>query len=174
MQYNTTTSLYYLERTESRMSSSIGRRGILLAVVLLMFGLPLPLRAGEEKSAAKQHGPIPWVASLETAKKTAAKQKKPLLVDFYADWCGPCVEMLKTTYKDKTVVARAKKFVPVLINVDEQMKLAQQLGVESLPTVLFLDARGKVVLRSEGYAGPERFLKLMEEAEKKARTAKGA
>lgn len=127
-------------------------------------------RAAGEESAAKKHGPIAWIESLPKAQKAAQKQKKVILVDFYAEWCGPCKEMLATTYKHKEVVARSKKFVPVLIDVDKQQGLAAKYEVEGVPTILFLDAKGKVLLRSVGYLDADSFLKLMDEAAKKAKS----
>src|SRR5579871_5841165 len=101
-----------------------------------------------EESAAKAHGPIAWKESLAEAQKIAAKEKKVIFIDFWAEWCGPCKQMLATTYKDKQVVSRSKKFVPVLVNVDKQQNLANKYSVESIPTVLFLDVKGKVLVRS--------------------------
>ncbi len=115
----------------------------------------------------KKYGPIAWQGTLEAAMKISAREKKPILVDFWANWCGPCKEMLATTYKDKAVVTRSKQFVPVLINADEQPKLLAKFGISALPTVLFLDAKGKVLLQSMGLEKTPEFLKLMDEAAKK-------
>jgi thiol:disulfide interchange protein len=115
----------------------------------------------------KKHGPIAWKGSLEAALKIAAREKKPIFIDFWAEWCGPCKEMLATTYKDKAVVARSKQFVPVLINADEQPKLLEKFGISGIPTVVFLDAKGKVLLQTTGLETSKEFLKTMDEAAKK-------
>ena len=119
--------------------------------------------------AAKKHGPIAWTESYDKAQKTAAKEKKIVMVDFWAEWCGPCKQMLGTTYQDKAVVTRAKQFVPVLIDIDKQPKLAGKYSVASIPTVIFLDSKGKVLARSEGYIDAPTFLKVMDEAKRKAK-----
>ena len=126
--------------------------------------------AGPDKGAAKKHGPIAWSESYEKAVKMAAKDKKLIMADFWAEWCGPCKQMLKTTYRDKNVVARSKKFVPLLINIDKQQALAAKYQIEAIPTVLFLDAKGKVVYRTEpGYQSAGGFLKSMDEATRQAK-----
>lgn len=95
----------------------------------------------------------PWVQAMaERTKdnvidKTIA-QGKPVLVDFYADWCGPCkrmkpsIEALKETHADKLNV--------IFVNVDEEPFLANRHKVESIPLLLFYDAQGKLVTRQEG------------------------
>src|SRR5579871_4784311 len=103
-----------------------------------------------EESAAKAHGPIAWKESLAEAQKIAAKEKKVIFIDFWAEWCGPCKQMLATTYKDKQVVSRSKQFVPVLINIDNHQDLAKKYSIEAIPTVIFMDAKGKVLTRSLG------------------------
>src|SRR2546430_2635998 len=90
-----------------------------------------------EESAAKSHGPIAWKESLAEAQKIAAKEKKVIFIDFWAEWCGPCKQMLATTYKDKQVVSRSKQFVPVLINIDNQKEIAKKYNIEAIPTVIF-------------------------------------
>lgn len=60
---------------------------------------------------------------------------KPLMVDFYADWCGPCrhimpyVEQIATDYADKAVVGRC--------NVDDNQELASRFGIMSIPAILY-------------------------------------
>lgn len=69
------------------------------------------------------------------------RSKLPVVVDFYADWCGPCriiapvIEQLSKEYVGKV------KFVK--INTDDNQKLASQFGIMSIPTVMFF-SHGKV------------------------------
>jgi len=145
------------------------------AIIGLAALLTIGTRAGcvpGEDSPAKTYGPIPWTASVPNARKVAKQQKKPILIDFYAEWCGPCKEMLRTTYKDSKVVARAKQFVPVLVNVDKQPELAKKYGVQLLPTVVFTDAKGAVLRKQEGYDSADDFLALTDGVLKQVVAAK--
>ena len=137
-----------------------------LAAVTLVaaLGVPSPVQRAQAAPAAGNHGSILWTDSLEKAQKSAAKQKKLIFVDFYAEWCGPCKEMLRTTYRDKRVVARIKDFVPVLVDVDKQSALARKYGVEAIPNAVFLDAKGNVVQRAVGYHDAAAFLKVADAA----------
>ena len=71
----------------------------------------------------------------------------PVMIDFYADWCGPCqmmapiVEKLSDEYEGKMIVGKC--------NVDEQEELASKFGVMSIPTILILKG-GQVVMKSVG------------------------
>jgi len=129
--------------------------------------LALPALAGRQKKG--DHGPIPWLTSLTKGRKVAASQKKPMMVDFFAEWCPPCKEMMAGTYKDKAVVARARRFVPVLVDIDKHGKEADAARVEAVPTVVFYSHKGKEVLRAEGYRDAKGLLELMAEAERKAK-----
>lgn len=75
---------------------------------------------------------------------------KPVLVDFFAVWCGPCrmiapsVEQLAAEYEGRAVVGK--------VDVDEVPQLAQRFGVKSIPTLVVLKG-GKVVEQAVGARG---------------------
>ena len=81
--------------------------------------------------------------------------KKPVLIDFYATWCGPCrnlepvLDELSTEYDSEIDIYK--------VNTEDEMELAGAFGVMSLPTLLFIPTKGKPVM-SPG-APPKQMLK---------------
>jgi putative thioredoxin len=86
-----------------------------------------------------------------------ASQKVPVLVDFWAPWCGPCKQL--TPVLEKLVRAAKGKVKLVKINIDENQELASQLRIQSVPTV-YAFVGGQPVT---GFAGaqPESQIKLL-------------
>lgn len=75
------------------------------------------------------------------------KSKVPVLVDFFAEWCGPC-KMIAPTIEELAKEYDGKALV-VKVNVDDSMDTAQTYGVMSIPTLIFFKD-GKEVERSVG------------------------
>jgi thioredoxin 1 len=91
-------------------------------------------------------------ASFELA---VLKSKLPVIVDFWAPWCGPCRMVAPTL--DKIAKEQAGKLIIAKVNTDEQAEWAMKYGVQGIPTMLFV-ANGKVVHRQVG-ALPENMLR---------------
>ncbi len=97
-----------------------------------------------------------WSKILEKSKK----ENKPIFVDFYATWCGPCKELEKNVYTDKKVGKYMnKQFVNVKIDAENQEPdLVKQAGVDSYPTLIYYNSSGEEILRFVGYRDSEEFL----------------
>lgn len=86
------------------------------------------------------------------------QNKLPVMVDFYADWCGPCkmaepvLEELSESYKEKVLITK--------LNVDENKDSSTKFGVMSIPTTI-LFKEGKEVGRQIGFGGKQSFEELI-------------
>lgn len=94
-------------------------------------------------------------ASKSTFARDVLQSTVPVLVDFYANWCGPCRMLAPTLERLSAEFAGRAKVVKV--DVDAEPELASQLQVESIPTLAFI-AGGKLVGKVSGLA-PETSLR---------------
>ena len=97
--------------------------------------------------------------SSENFEKEVLNSEQPVLVDFYADWCGPCkmmapiVEGLANDLQGKVKVGK--------INVDEHQDLAMEYGIMSIPTLIIFK-QGKEVKRLLGVRSKSELLEELE------------
>src|SRR5579862_840908 len=93
---------------------------------------------------------------------SATEARKPVLIDFSADWCIPCREMEHSTFIDPSVVTEAKRFVTMKANLTAQDKKTEELTtkfeIQGVPTTMLIDSSGKVLQRKVGYIGPREML----------------
>lgn len=87
----------------------------------------------------------------ESFKENILEGKKTVLVDFFADWCGPC-KMLSPIMEE---LDREIDFCDIAkVNIDEQEELAESFGIMSVPTMI-LFVNGKVAFKKVGYYSKE-------------------
>lgn len=84
----------------------------------------------------------------------------PVLVDFWAEWCGPC-RMLGPVI-DKIADANAGRITVGKMNVDENPQTPQKYGIQGIPTVIFFQ-KGQVAKQLVGYQSQEKIQKVIDE-----------
>jgi len=85
------------------------------------------------------------------------KSDKKVLIDFYATWCGPC-KMVSPIVDE--ISEENPQFVVCKVNVDEEMELARQFGIMSIPTLVVMND-GKLVKKEVGYRPKNEILEML-------------
>jgi thioredoxin 2 len=111
----------------------------------------VPAAAAGTPRCGNCHKPLPWVVDAGDASfaEVVEQASVPVLVDFWAPWCGPC--RMVSPALAQLAGEKPGQIKLVKVNVDEAPRLQQRFGVQSIPTLMvFRD--GKVVSRQTGAA----------------------
>ena len=125
--------------------------GAAAVVALVYFAIP---RAGGKELTFQPFN--------DTALASANETRKPVLIDFSADWCIPCREMEHSTFVNPKVVNEASRFVRMkadLTHQDQSNKdLMSKFQIQGVPTTVMIDSNGQVKVQKVGYIGVDEFL----------------
>ena len=154
----------------------IGLVALLLGIAFLAGGLSggrdllQPLSGWHtqgKKVSTGDETPFVRIASVSDLDRAIAQPGKPVMVDFYADWCVACKEMERLTFRDEKVKAQLGAMLLLRADVTENTAadaaLLKRFGLYGPPGIVFFDRRGKEIegARVIGYQPAERFLSVL-------------
>jgi len=119
----------------------------------------------------EQKEKLEWFDYNETILEQSIQWKKPVIIDFYADWCIPCKELESITFTDERVINLAKNFTLIKVDItigDDPIKkeLKKKYDIKGVPTIIFISPEGKEIkeLRLFGFEDPKKFVQRMKKA----------
>ncbi len=126
---------------------------------------------GNSAFAANQ---IDWQSYSQKTIQTAKANNKPVMIDFYADWCIPCKELDQFTFSDSRVIELSKNFTMIKADLTKSQSpevkaLQKKYEIKGVPTLVFLNRKGKEIeeTRVVNYIKADQFLSIMKNVLKK-------
>jgi uncharacterized protein YyaL (SSP411 family) len=140
------------------------KKAIQLFFILILMGTSIS-KADIKPGSGIQFSENTFAEALQIAKK----ENKIVFLYVYATWCGPCIELKMTTFKNKTAGSFYNStFINISLNGEkgEGPILARKYGVQGYPSFFFIRPDGKVLYRAEGFYDSKGFLELGQEVYK--------
>jgi thiol:disulfide interchange protein DsbD len=118
-------------------------------VLLLVGGIVYAAGAAGARERRRSAEGFTWMSDEAEALALAAREGRPVILDFWAEWCVACKELDKTAWADPRVREEAGRFVAVKLDGTDGSEtfqaVAEKYGIVGMPTVVFIDPRGREV-----------------------------
>ena len=168
---------YVVLGTFSGLLTRLPKSGMWMVWVKRVFGVALFAVAAWivsplwQNAAGPTGGGIVWEPYSVANLQQAAAAHRPVMIDFTADWCGPCRKMQRTTFHDPRVIGQTNQVAMVRADLTRESspeveKIRKDFGIWGVPTILFLgpDGREHTELRQVEYIDANQLLGLLEKA----------
>jgi thiol:disulfide interchange protein len=110
------------------------------------------------------HADVQWHTDFDKAMAEAKQTGKLVMVDFNAEWCGPCKMYEKEVFPTAEFKQKAADFILVNIDTDEQADFARKHGVGGIPDIRFFSPDGKEIGKIVGFVGLQGLIAEMDKA----------
>lgn len=104
---------------------------------------------------------LSWEKNLDGGLERARAESRPIMIDFYTDWCGWCKKLDQDTYSNSRVQELAQGFVCLKVNGDKFPNFVSKYLIEGYPTIVFLNPAGEEISRIVGYTDANGLLAKM-------------
>lgn len=153
------------------MRKIIGLTVLLGAAITMAFAFPKEKQEAQQSVKQEEVGIKFSSMTYADALKLSASTGKPIFVDCYTVWCGPCKYLAKNTFTNKEIGDFFNSnFINLKIEMEkdaEGPELARLFKVRAYPTLIFVNGKGELIKESLGYVTPEQLLAVAKEAVKK-------
>jgi thiol:disulfide interchange protein DsbD len=153
--------LGWLDKNTGKTAFKITR--YIVGVVFILLGVFFALPSDTDEGTK-----ISWQSYSPQLLQQAKEEAKPVILDFYADWCIPCKELDNFTFRDERILAQSENFVMLKADLtyfqtDETSKLRDEFKVKGVPTIVFIDNNGNEMsnLRLIEFEEADQFLERM-------------
>ncbi len=117
--------------------------------------------------AAQAHVEPDWIWDMEAGFAEAAASGKPVMMDFWAEWCAACKELDHKTYNQPEILSLAAQFISIKVDMTETSEanaaVQKHYGVVGMPTVIFFDSAGNELTRFAGFKKAEDLAPILEQ-----------
>lgn len=161
-------------RSRDLLFGTLAAASFLLTAAFVVPAIPTSAQAAEG-AQGPQALAVKW-SRLDDAVNAATKSGKPIFVTVYADWCGYCKLMDRTTFTDPNVIRLLQGWVPAKLNGESPNPLnlgkgtmtenqwAMRNGVSGFPATFLLDSKGKPFAGVPGYLEAPQMSRLLQDA----------